>query len=73
MPPKGQRSCSGQVMLLVFGATLASNAYAYIDPVTGSFLVQGLVAGVMALMAGVRSIRRRVLGLFRRNHDDSQA
>ena len=73
MPTKGRQFRSGQLMLLVFTATLASNAYAYIDPVTGSFLIQGLVAGVMAMMAGVRGIRRRIIGLFQRNRDDSQA
>lgn len=41
-------------------------AYAYIDPATGSFLIQGLIAGVMAVVAGVRSIRERVFNLFRR-------
>jgi len=60
------------MMMLVFTASLAVPAYAYIDPVAGSFLVQGLVAGVMAVMAGVRSIRQRILGLFRRSQDNKK-
>ena len=56
------------VCILLF--TISTNATAYIDPVTGSFLVQGLIAGVMAVVAGVRSIRERVLNIFRRRKDD---
>ncbi len=51
-------------------AGMAAPAYAYIDPVTGSFVIQGLIAGIMAVVAGVRSIRQRILGLFRRRHDN---
>jgi hypothetical protein len=54
-------------------ATWSVPAHAYIDPVTGSFLVQGLIAGVMAIMAGVRSIRQRIVGLFRRRRENDQA
>jgi len=59
-------------MLGVFAASLATPAYAYIDPVTGSFVVQGIVAGILALSAGVRSIRERIVALFRRRRSDSQ-
>lgn len=52
-------------------ATLTEPAYAYLDPVTGSFVIQGLIAGVMAVVAGVRSLRERFLGLFKRRRKDS--
>lgn len=52
-------------------AALTEPAYAYLDPVTGSFVIQGLIAGVMAVVAGVRSLRERFLGLFKRRRKDS--
>jgi len=39
-------------------------ALAYLDPVTGSFMVQGLIAGALAVAAGIRSLRRRIRQLF---------
>jgi hypothetical protein len=39
-------------------------AYAYLDPVTGTFLIQGLIAGIAACLAGIRSIRERIIGFF---------
>jgi hypothetical protein len=70
MSHRNRRIHSGRLVALVFALTLASPAYAYIDPVTGSFVIQGLVAAVMAVMGGVRSIRQRIIGLFRRRRDD---
>jgi hypothetical protein len=42
----------------------SSSAFAYIDPVTGSFLIQGLIGGAAAILAGFRSVRMKVMGLF---------
>lgn len=47
-------------------AAVPAEALAYLDPVTGSYLAQGLIAAVMAVIAGVRSVRERILRLFRR-------
>ncbi|HZL99774.1 MAG TPA: hypothetical protein VFD43_05925 [Planctomycetota bacterium] len=38
---------------------------AYIDPGAGSMLFQVLVAGLLGAMMAVRTIRERILGLFR--------
>ena len=70
MSRKGRPFHSGQLLAVLLPMTLAPPAYASIDPVTGSFLTQGLVAGAMAVMGGVRSIRQRIIGLFRRRRDD---
>jgi len=59
--------------LCVMALLTSTPAHAYIDPVTGSFVIQGLIAAVMAVVAGVRSIRERVLGLFKRRRDDDLA
>jgi hypothetical protein len=45
-------------------------AYAYIDPVTGSVLIQGLIGGAAAILASIRSVREKVLGLFTRKKSD---
>lgn len=52
---------------IVGGLLIAStaDAMAYLDPVTGSFLLQGLIGGVVAGMVAIRSVRDRVLGMFR--------
>jgi hypothetical protein len=52
------------VALGLFLAAMAMPAYAYLDPVTGTFLIQGLIAGIAACLAGIRSIRERIIGFF---------
>jgi hypothetical protein len=69
MSRNGRSFHQGRLLAVLLAMTLASPAQAYIDPVTGSFVIQGLVAGVMAVMGGVRSIRQRIIGLFRRRRD----
>jgi hypothetical protein len=52
------------VRLAAFAAAflcLAAPAHAYLDPVTGSLLVQGLVAVIAGVVAGVKSVRRKVV------------
>lgn len=49
--------------LTLFVATTAP-AYAYLDPITGSLIIQGLIALVAAIVAGVKSVRTKVVGLF---------
>lgn len=52
------------VRLLAAAATflcLAGPAHAYLDPVTGSLLVQGLVAAIAGVVAGVKSVRVRIV------------
>ena len=59
---------SAGVLSLFVGAwlvvSLANPAYAYLDPITGSFLIQGLIAGAVAVLAAIRQVRERVLSLF---------
>lgn len=69
MPNSDSQHRAARLIAGVLAVLLATPAHAYIDPVTGSFLVQGLIAGVMAVVGGVRSIRERVIGLFWRRRD----
>lgn len=45
----------------------------YIDPAAGSLILQVVAAGILAVTAGVRSVResvkRMIRGLFRRGKD----
>ncbi|MDI9408889.1 MAG: hypothetical protein QM523_06565 [Candidatus Pacebacteria bacterium] len=50
------------VISLFFGTY--STSYAYIDPITGSLLVQGIIAVVLAGVAGVKRIRTAIIGFF---------
>ena len=47
--------CGHVVLALVFVAVTASDAWAYIDPGTGSYLFQVAAAG---LLAGIYTMRR---------------
>ena len=64
MGPKGKKHMTAIVRLGAFASAfllLSTPAYAYLDPVTGSLLVQGLVALVAGIVAGVKSVRRRIV------------
>jgi hypothetical protein len=60
----GTKVSVGLVSLFIaawFVVSVSSPALAYLDPMTGSFLIQGLIAGAVAVMAAVRSVRERLL------------
>ena len=44
---------------------LAWPAHAYLDPVTGSLLIQGLIAAIAGIVAGVKSVRARIVVFVR--------
>jgi hypothetical protein len=50
--------------LVLFVATPTS-AYAYLDPGTGTVLLQGAIAGVAGALLVVRTYWARITGLFR--------
>jgi hypothetical protein len=66
----------------LFGAALAilaclaalapTNAYAYLDPGTGSFALQGLIAGIAGALIAIRAYWWRVGDLFRRSKTPSE-
>lgn len=45
---------------------MPTSAYAYLDPGTGAFAVQGLIAGIAGSLIAVRAYGKRVTGFFRR-------
>lgn len=53
-------------IVLCLCALAPTEAYAYLDPGTGSFALQGLIAGVAGGVLSIRTYWRRIGGLFRR-------
>ena len=53
--------------------SISSPASAYLDPVTGSFLIQGAIASAVAILAAIRSVRERVMTLFGLRKPDAPA
>jgi hypothetical protein len=64
--PRGQRDILGVLAGGLMGlAVLApTDAFAYLDPGTGTFALQGLIAGGVL---GIRAYWRRIGGLLRRS------
>ena len=58
---RSQLSLAGAIV----AATVLQPAHAYLDPGTGSILLQGLIAAVAAVTVGVRIYFSKIRGLFR--------
>ena len=50
--------------VLILLSIFSPPAFAYLDPVTGSFLLQGIIAGFAASMVFFRSLREKILSFF---------
>lgn len=51
---------TGMILL----ASTAMPAFAYIDPVTGSIVIQTIVGGLAAAAVAMRRVRKKIIGLF---------
>lgn len=60
------RLMSGQILVIVVAAFSPATVLAYIDPGTGSVLIQGIIAAVAAVGVTVKLYWHRLIGLFRR-------
>lgn len=51
-----------------------NTAHAYLDPVSATFILQGIAGAVAAVLVGVRSVRFRIVdffkGLFAKKDDE---
>lgn len=61
------------VALAVFHVVVPPRALAYLDPITGSIVLQILAAGFIAAMATFRRARVWVAGLFRKRTADPES
>ena len=67
MPNMDRKSTGISVAVLAgLGVLMPTSAYAYLDPGTGAFAVQGLIAGIAGGFIAIRAYGKRVMGLFRR-------
>ncbi len=57
------------VIICLFFLLFPTPSYAYIDPGTGSLILQALVAGGITILIFFRNIRKRIASLFRRDRD----
>lgn len=58
----------GMIYVVVF----AMPAHAYIDPVTGSFLLQAIIGGFAAALVAIRRVREKILGFLGIGKPDDQ-
>ncbi|MBR0711456.1 MULTISPECIES: hypothetical protein [Bradyrhizobium] len=54
-------------MLACLAALMPTSAYAYLDPGTGAFAVQSLIAAIAGGLIAIRAYGRRILGWFWRS------
>lgn len=54
------------IFLALLLLTMSAEAHAYLDPATGSIILQALIAGVAAFVAFVRNPVQTVKGFFAR-------
>lgn len=50
-------------LVMIALAATTTHAHAYIDPVTGSFVIQGIAAGFAGIMVAFRSVRQKVFAM----------
>ena len=57
----------------IYTFVMASPALAYIDPVTGSFVLQAIIGGFATVLVAVRRVRERLLGVLglRKTEDET--
>ncbi len=60
---------AGPAVVLV-SITMSSEAYAYLDPGTGSMVLQALIAGVLGSAFAVKMFWHRIVSLFRGSKAD---
>lgn len=49
-----------------------NNSYAYIDPVTISFLFKAIISGIAACVVFIKRIREKILSIFGFSKKDSE-
>ena len=69
-----QKKYPGMVLgaLICLAVLTPSSAYAYLDPGTGTFALQGLIAGFAGCLLAIRTYWKKIGGLFRRSRTSSE-
>lgn len=69
-----ESGCRSTVLLMVFGILIAyqPNAHAYLDPGTGSLIVQAIIGALLAMALTAKLWWRRLMGLFIKYEDEDE-
>ena len=59
------------IYIIMFSFFITSPAYAYLDPGTGSLILQGIIAGLAMLSITIKMWWHKITSLFK-NYDDSK-
>ena len=62
--PKPSDAISARALIIAFSALCAAPSYAYLDPGTGSILVQGILAAVAAVAVAAKLYWGRIKSFF---------
>ena len=58
---------------IIILASSTTPALAYIDPITGSIIIQTIVGGIAAAAVAIRSVREKILRPFKsKDRDDAE-
>jgi hypothetical protein len=60
------------IYFLLLSMLFSNNAHAYLDPGTGSMLLQGLLAGLLLIGAFWRKIKVFIKGYFNNKENDNK-
>ena len=61
------------LMIISFQLLCYQNAYAYLDPSTGSYILQILMAAFLGAIFTIKVYWEKILGLFRKNDSLKQS
>ena len=61
------------IIAFIFSVLWATPAYAYLDPGTGSILLQGLLAGIATVITTLTFYWRRIKAFFSKAKDDPKS
>jgi hypothetical protein len=60
------------VVVLIAGFSRSAHASFYLDPGSGSYVIQFVLSGAFALLLATKSLWRRALTIFRKSPRESQ-
>jgi hypothetical protein len=60
----GRKLFYGLFLIVVFQLTLSQNAFAYLDPGTGSYVYQVLVAAIIGGLFTIKTFWRKIMNFF---------
>lgn len=60
------------ILTFIFSVSIATPAYAYLDPGTGSIILQGIIAGLAVFSLTIKMWWYKLTSLFKNSDDEEQ-